>query len=399
MSLRRSSLVFAILGVLLIAAAALIRFVAVPSMTKLPADIDSGSTYAGSLQSFDPGRFALGEEVAFTVARHVEVDHVDGDVAVITSVAETQRPEGDSTSAHTYAISRVDYGQQPAPDGFEVEDQKNAMVLSLPMNPSPDGNALYDTVTREPIPLEYDGDGVRGGRNVYQLTGSLTAPIVDPAVLAPAQTGIAAMAGVGDGSVLPKQILEILAGFLPPEQAQQLTAALATQPDLVPVVLTADTTIDMDVDQRFGTPLRTVQDQTTVLNMQAGDELIPLLDLSRAVVNTDDASVASAAAELSSSQTMLDIVSKWLPLLLTVIGVALIVVAFIRRNPAAGTPIAAAAAPTTPVDAPADADDDVKVDDTKNDDVKVDDTKDGDTKDGDTKDGDTKDGELESAKS
>lgn len=333
MSIRRSSLVLAVVGVLLIAAAALIRFVAVPSMTKLPDEIDTGSTYTGSLQSFDPGRFALGDGVAFTVARHVDVDRVDGDVAVITSVSETQRPNGNSTSEHTYAISRVDYTQQPAPDGFEVEDQKGAMVFSLPMNPSPDGNALYDTVTREPIPLEYVEDGVVEGRDVYTLTGSLTAPIADPAVLAPAQAGIAAMAGVGDGSVLPKQTLGVLAGVLPPERAQALTAALATQPDLVPVVLTTDTTIDMDVDTRFGTPLRTVQDQTTVLNVQAGGELIPLLELSRAVVGTDDASVANAASRLSSSQTVLDIVSKWLPLLLTVIGVVLIVVGFVRRNP------------------------------------------------------------------
>ena len=344
MALRRSSLVLAVVGVLLIAAAALIRFVAVPSMTKLPTEIDSESTYTGSLQSFDPSKFALGDGVAFTVARHVDVEHVDGDLAVITTVAETQRPDGNSTSFHTYAISRVDYTQRPAPEGFEVEDQKGAMTFSLPMNPDPDGNALYYTVTREPIPLEHVGDSVLEGRDVFELRGDRTAPIVDPEVLTPAQAGIAAMAGVGDGSVLPKQILGILAGFLPPEQAQPLTAALATQPDLVPVVLTADTTIEMDVDTRFGTPLRTVQDQTTVLNMKAGDELIPLLDLSRAVVSTDNASVANAASKLSSSENMLDIVAEWLPLLLTAIGVVLIVVGIARRGrPAPTTPPAGGA--------------------------------------------------------
>jgi len=337
-SLRRSSLVLAIVGVLLIAAAGLIRFVLVPSMTKMPTELDGRSTYTGSLQSFDPSKFALGDGVEFTVTRHVEVDHVDGDVAVITSVAETHRPTGDSTSAHTYALSRVDYSQQPAPEGFEVEDQKGAMVFSLPMNPSPDGNALYDTVTREPIPLEHVGDSVLEGREVFDLRGHLTAPIADPAVLAPAQAGIAAMAGVGDGSVLPKQILQVLAGVLPPEKAQPITAALAAQPDLVPVVLTADTTVDLNIDTRFGSTVRSVQDQTTVLNMQAGEELIPLLDLSRAVVGTDDASVADTASKLSSSETMLDIVSKWLPLLLTVIGVVLIVVAFLRRRPEPASP-------------------------------------------------------------
>ncbi|WP_420752782.1 porin PorA family protein [Rhodococcus sp. O3] len=340
MSLRRSSLVLAIVGVLLIAAAALIRFVLVPSMTKMPTEIDSRSTYTGSLQSFDPSKFALGDGVAFTVARHVDVDHVDGDVAVITSVSETQRPTGDSTSSHTYALSRVDYTQQSAPEGFEVEDQKGGMVFSLPMNPSPDGNTLYDTVTREAITLEHVGDSVLEGRDVFELRGNLTAPIADPAVLAPAQAGIAAMAGVGDGSVLPKQTLQVLAGVLPPEKAQPITAALAAQPDLVPVVLTVDTTIDMNIDTRFGSPLRSVQDQTTVLNMKNGDELIPLLDLSRAVVSTDDASVANTASKLSSSETMLDIVSKWLPLLLTVIGVVLIAVAFLRRRPEPATPSA-----------------------------------------------------------
>lgn len=362
MSLRRSSLALIVVGMLLVATASLIHFVLVPSMTKLPADLDKTSMYSGTVARFDPARFGLGDGSPVTSERRLTVDRVDGDVAVVTSSALVRRPEGETTSSHTYAIDRGDYSQAPAPEGVEVEDQKGGMTFSLPLNPSPDGASLYDTVTREAIPLEHTGDSVVEGRDAFVLTGTISAPVADPEVLAPAQAGIAAMARVGDGTVLPKQMVQLMAGILPAERKGPLAEVLDSLPDLVPVVLTSDNTIEMFVDKRFGAPLRTVQDQTTVLNVAAGDTLLPVIDLSRSRIGTDDASAADAASELSSSQWMLDAVSRWVPLGLVVLGALLILAGIVRRkpiddDPAAVTPVGGAPGDEKPGDGAEQGDD------------------------------------------
>ncbi|PBC39455.1 hypothetical protein CJ179_36125 [Rhodococcus sp. ACS1] len=333
MAMRRSSIVLLIVGLLLIAAAAAIKYVAVPQLSKLPEDTNEAATFTGTLRQLDPTTFALDAGAPITIDRSVKVDQVVGDTAVVTSTAVTHLPNGDSTDAHTYAISRTDYTQVSAPDGVQVEDQRGGVTLSFPMNPTTDDALVYDSVTRTAQPVTYTETSTLEGREVFGFTGTTTAPIADPAVLGPVKAGIAALAQNGDGSTLPKAMLQSLIPALPADRTDDARRALETAPDQVPLAFTSQNTTTLAVDTRFGAPINTAQTQTTVLNVQSGNAIIPLLDLSQVQVQTSDASIQSAVQKFVQGERQLNLLTVWVPLASALLGALLIIVAIIRRTP------------------------------------------------------------------
>ncbi|QDQ93027.1 DUF3068 domain-containing protein [Rhodococcus sp. WB9] len=335
MAMRRSSVVLLIVGVLLIAAAAAIKYVAVPNLSKLPEDTDENAAFEGTLRQLDPTSFALDAGTPITIDRSVTVDEVAGDTAVVTSTAVTHLPSGDTTDRHSYAISRVDYTQAPAPDGAQVENQQGGVTLSFPMNPTTDDTLVYDSVTRTAQPVTYTGTSTLEGRDVHSFTGTTTAPIADPAVLGPVKAGIAALAQSGDGSTLPKAMLQSLLPALPADRAAAVLRTLETAPEQVPVVFTSVNAMTLAVDTRFGAPINTAQNQTTVLNIQSGDATVPLLDLSQVQVETSEASIQSVAQKFVEGERQLNILAVWVPLASALMGLLLVVVAIVRRKPGA----------------------------------------------------------------
>ncbi|PBC39467.1 hypothetical protein CJ179_36190 [Rhodococcus sp. ACS1] len=336
MALRRSSIVLIIVGTLLIVVAAAIRYVAVPTLSKLPEDTNAQAAFEGTLRQLDPATFTLDAGTPITIDRTVKVDQAVGDTAVVTSTAITHLPSGDSTDAHTYAIDRVDYTQTSPPAGAQVEDQRGGVVLSFPMNPGTDDALVYDSVTRTAQPVTYTGTETLQGREVYKFTGTTTAPIADPAVLGPVKAAIAGLAQSGDGSTLPKAMLQNLVGALPADRVAEARRTLDTAPDQVPLAFTSVNSMTLSVDTRFGAPINTEQNQTTVLNLLSGDATVPLLDLSQVQVATADASIQAVADNFAQGERQLDLMALWVPLVSALLGLVLIVIGFLRRKPRAG---------------------------------------------------------------
>ncbi|KXF53447.1 hypothetical protein AXA44_08255 [Rhodococcus sp. SC4] len=333
MAIRRSSIALLIVGLLLVAAAAAIKYVAVPHLTKLPADTEETATFEGTLRQLDPQTFELDAGTPVTIDRSVKVDQVADETAVITSTAVTHLPSGDTTDAHTYAISRVDYTQAHAPEGAAVEDQLGGVTLSFPMDTSTDDALVYDSVTRTAQPVTYTETATLAGREVHEFTGTTTAPIADPAVLDPVKAGIAALAQSGDGTTLPKAMLETLIPAVPADRTAAAQRALESAPDQVPLTFTSVNAMTLAVDTRFGAPINTAQNQTTVLNIQSGNMTVPLLDLSQVRVETSDASIQSVAEKLVQGERQLNVLAFWVPLTSALLGLFLIAVAIIRRKP------------------------------------------------------------------
>src|SRR5690349_8365397 len=117
MLVRKLSVVCLAVGVVLVLAAAIVRFAVLPGLMKLPADLDQSQKYEGTMQAVDPAAFAANDlahlltpEMPITADRSLRVDTVDGDTAIVTSKALMKLPDGSKQSdVHTYAISRVDY--------------------------------------------------------------------------------------------------------------------------------------------------------------------------------------------------------------------------------------------------------------------------------------------------
>ena len=85
----RSSVVLAVIGVLLIVAAAVIRFVVVPSVTELPTDLDVTLEFEGTYNGINPAVLSggatevLAEDVPIAASRNVSAESVDGDTEIV----------------------------------------------------------------------------------------------------------------------------------------------------------------------------------------------------------------------------------------------------------------------------------------------------------------------------
>lgn len=98
--MKRSSIILAALGVLLIALAALVRFVVVPYASKLPGDTDATAHYTGkasllnaqALQAGDIAHAFLKDQDV-TMNRHVYVSSTTSDTAVVHDDSTSRSPD------------------------------------------------------------------------------------------------------------------------------------------------------------------------------------------------------------------------------------------------------------------------------------------------------------------
>ena len=333
MSKRRSTALLTA-GVVFIGLAAAGHFVATPALSKLPSDTDMSAEYSGTAYALDPATMKLGAGVPITADRRVQVTNSSGDVAVIRSSAVVHTPAGEMADEHSFAINRSDYSQAAAPAGVSVEDQLGGMTISRPMDPTTSAFTVYDTTTQSAVPVEFTGTETLNGRTVHEFSGAETAPVRNEALLVMLRAGIAAVAQTGDGTALPKGMLEGVAAQLGGAEADMYTTLLAQLPDEVPVVFTATVHNDIAIDSEMGAPVRTAQAQTVTANIQAGSQLVPMMDLSRTELASTPQSIASAAVSLDDASGTLALIDTWIPLALAFVGAVLIGLSGIRRRSA-----------------------------------------------------------------
>src|SRR5260370_30664445 len=111
---RRSSIVLAGIGVVLIVLGVLVRFVAVTVATKLPGSTNLGVTYSGTatllnssaLQSGDT-KNVIATNVPITVDRQLKVTSIQGDTAIVSDHLTIHAGSQTLPSDHTYALNRT----------------------------------------------------------------------------------------------------------------------------------------------------------------------------------------------------------------------------------------------------------------------------------------------------
>lgn len=343
MSVRKSSVVWAVLGVVLIAGALVIRFAVLPAMTKLPDDLSQSQRYEGTMQALNSQAFAAGDlanlltpPMPITADRGLTVDAVDGDTAIVTSNSVVTLPDSSTQDdVHTYAVDRVDYSPVeldeaqrnslvPA-DRQDTFEAHSGLTFSWPMDPAAAQTPLYDPVTRTAQPATFVDESEVQGRKVNMYRVDAAGPIGNPVLLAgfedfPAQ--------------LPKAMIEGLlqAGVVPEDSRQALTAALPALPEAITIGFGSTNEVDAAVDAEFGAPLRVEQTQGMYVTVAADGRDIPTLPLSIVSIHTAEDEVVSSADTMSKNSTMLSIAGLWLPLAMAVIGIALLVLGILRRR-------------------------------------------------------------------
>ncbi|MFI6309686.1 porin PorA family protein [Nocardia fusca] len=345
MPVRKTSVAWLILGVILIAGAVIIKFVALPSMMKLPADLNQSQKYEGTMQALNPQAFAsndlahlLTPEVPISADRSLKVDAVDGDTAIVTSKALLNLPDGSKRpDVHTYAVSRVDFtpvnlsrdqerSLVSANEGATFE-RHTGVAFSWPMNPPKDGTALYDPVTRTAQVAAFSGEGNVEGRDVYYYRVDAAGSVASPAVLAqfksfPRQLPKAVVAGLLQADIVPASSLAALSSALP------------SMPDLIDIHFTSANVINLAVDREFGAPLNVDQTQSIYASIPVDGKDVPALPLSIVKLHPAGSEVASAAHTLQKNATLLSAGGTWVPIVLVVLGIIGAAVGIVRwRNP------------------------------------------------------------------
>ncbi len=333
MSFRPPRALLAIVGVLALLAAAALHFWVAPSLSKLPDDVNVTADYAGTMSVADAATGKLGAPADIQVSKNVKVLSTSGNTAITQVVTTTTTPAGTGNAKGVFAVDRTTQGQAVAPSGTEVTDQKGGLTVGRPVNPGPGGFTVYDALTQTAIPVAYVGESSIAGRQVYEFTGKTTAPVADPAQAAQLQAGVAKLAP-GEGKTLPKLALAAIGTTLPAAQRVPFEQMLTQLPEQVPLSYLATVDQHLWIDKQLGTVIKATSVNDIGLNI-AGPKPVPLMPLLRTDVAQTPQSSQQITDQTASSATKLAWMQNWIPLILAILGAALLllsVISFGRRG-------------------------------------------------------------------
>ncbi|WP_109529344.1 porin PorA family protein [Nocardia aurea] len=329
MSRRRSAKILIPLGVLLLLAGAVMRFYVVPSVSKLPNDLDVTNHYAGTgtllnaaaLQAGDTAN-AVASNVPVTVDRHTYVSGVEGDTAIVHDDFTVNAPGGISLPTnHIYALDRKSMEAAQAPAGTDVEPHQG-LTIGLPISPD-SGTAyqLYDFATGSTVPMKYTGAATVSGRSTLGYAITASGALRDKAILSALP------------AALPKAQLAGLAPLLPSDVQAKIGAAAATLPDPVPLKYTAASDLALAVDETLGTPVDGTMAMKVVVNVDIAGEQVAIMPVMALDTKLTSASIAAAADTAASTSRLLFIGSIVVPVTLVILGLILIGLGVVRLRP------------------------------------------------------------------
>ena len=334
MKLSRSAVVLAVAGVLLLVAAAVVRFVVVPSVTKLPTDLDVTLEFEGTYDGTNPAGLSggatevLADDVPITATRNVSAQDVDGDTEIVRRADE--RVVGDGEPAVTEVFFAVDRGTAeagPAPDGAEDVTDAEGLVFTLPVDPSTAEGAYeyWDQNTLQAAPVTFEGEETFGGRDVYRYESLSEGELANPAALnLPTSLSKDTLAALAPG----------LDGLVSPELLAALPAVLPSLPAEIPIAWASRTTTFVDADQELGATIAggSTQEVTGSLDLRVTTVDVPFATI--AIYSTDD-SIDTRGDQVGDQSRLLGLVGTVLPIVLLVLGVLLLVAALLLARRAA----------------------------------------------------------------
>ncbi|MEU6537166.1 porin PorA family protein [Streptomyces sp. NPDC047000] len=348
MSVRRSSIVLTTIAAVLLALAAVLRFVVAPDATELPGDADQTVHYAGratvldgkALQSGDTAH-ALRSGIPLTVDRRVKVTSTHGGTAVLEDTMTAHVGKQSLPSSQTYAIDRKTRKGTSPPASVSVEPSRGALSAAFPPDAARnDSYTYYDPTTRSIVPVRYTGSAQREGRtvNVYRIT--VSAPVKDTAVLAPLPSG------------LPRKLVTALVPGLGAAARARLTpAALSALPDPVPLVYSGRSNLVAYIDRQTGIAIDQTVDRQIVATVAVGGRATPLLPVSALRFRITPGSAAELGDKAASAGLALTLLTVAAPLALTAVAVALLLIAWLlqrRRQRDPSRPVDPSPATATP---------------------------------------------------
>ena len=261
--MRKSAVGLAAGAVVLLAASAVVRYAVLPAVDRVPADLDTTSSYAGTLSMVNPTAMASGDavhavltNVPVTVKQRVKTVKVSGSTAIMSDDLTVLAADGTAliTGNHMYAVDRTTLETAPAPAGSKV-DSSSGLPVSFPVTPEKKDYQWWDATTVTSAPAKYTGTETRQSRRTYVYTATNTGPVKDSGSIGSLPTS------------LPKAALGVIAGYLPDALKRLLTSSMSLLPDTLKLTYSSTTDTTLWVDSATGTVIDVHEKQVVTANL------------------------------------------------------------------------------------------------------------------------------------
>ncbi|HEY2948968.1 MAG TPA: porin PorA family protein [Micromonosporaceae bacterium] len=323
--------VLAVLGVLCLAAAAILAWVVAPSRAKLPSDLSTNRQYSGMAKiALDPSALASGNlRQAVLIARPADVDRKVKVQATSGDAAEVQDSRTISAGGVQIGATNVSYAVDRKsllavsshPSGWTVSPAQG-LTVSFPIGSKKQTYTGWVNETQSTTPVKYVKEETHAGVDTFVYQSDATAKqIKDEQVL----------------SALPKAIpagtLAQLALSLqvPPDVAATLSRALPSTGQPVPLSYTYEVHSTYWVEPTTGSVIDVQREEIRRAGLQLpnGTTVADVLSVYDVTTKGTDASVKAAATDAQDKKDSLNAVRRTWPLSLLGVGVVLLAVGLV----------------------------------------------------------------------
>jgi hypothetical protein len=316
----------AVLGVLCLAAAAVLVWVVVPDRKQLPADTDTTRAFDGTANVLlNPAALGTGDlrsslirDAPVTAERRVQVTATDGDTArVVDSRSLILQGAQVGRTQTTYAVDRKSLEAAPAPSGWTVTPHEG-LTVSWPVGAEQKDYTVWVSDTQTTATARYTRTEEKAGVSTYVYeVNAAPAPIKDPQVLGSLP------------AALPVSVLSTLGSVLPiPDSAKaQLAQALPRLSDPVPLSYTYEATSTFWVEPTTGVVVDTQRREIRRAGIGSGEGeaarlSVPVYDVATAFT---EGATTEAAADATDAKSTIDRYGTVLPWILGLAGLVLLI--------------------------------------------------------------------------
>jgi Porin PorA len=335
--------VLAIVGVLLMGAAAILHYVVVPRQSKLPSDTDETRHYAGTANVLvNPQALATGDRVhgvitnvPINATQVVQVVASTGSAAQVTDKRTLTTANGQAIggTSNTYAVERRSLEATTSHPSDWTVTPAEGLTVSFPIPAKKQNYTGWVPETQTTTQLTYTREETVGGTNTYVYTANVNpTPIKDKQVLGTLP------------QALPVTVLQALP--IPDQLKAPLAQALPSLGNPIQLAYTYSNNATYWIQPTSGRVIKVQQDEKRQAGLAklTGVPGIPVYDVT---TQTTQASINDAVNLANHDSNRINNYGRTLPIVLGAIGVVLLIGGILlavmsRRRPPAVPPTATA---------------------------------------------------------
>jgi len=310
-------------GILLIAAAPIVRWAVAPAVTVLPSDTNTMRVYTGTASTvinpsllrgtlFGP---ALLHNQPISVIQHVKVLDTSGNNALVQeSKRVTLQNNAIANVTHRYAVDRKDMG---AGSGFNGVTAQTGLTFNWPIHTGKQNYTGWVSDIQATTPLVYAGEATRGGINTYVFKASVPSTrVTDPAELSglPASISKATL-----NTMTPSLGLSI-------DQLKKLSSVLSTLPDPVPFGYLFSATSTYWIAPDSGVVVDVASHEVRTSGFVVAGQVLPVGPVLDFTYTSPPLTLTAAASDAKDKAAQMQLISTTIPLVALITGGVILLV-------------------------------------------------------------------------